>query len=298
MKNKKSKLNLLLTILLFFLTILMSTMKSKTNANNDGFILTPENKQLIYANQILQDKLDEQKKLHKQKIDSLIMVIGTISNYNNMIYSQTLNVDFDTTDFHKYGESDMIIDIINNDSIFKGIDDRTLYASRQLAYQLKKVEDVYQIFKHDKNILRSYPNISPVRVEDFIKVTSPYGWRQHPIYDRLLFHEGIDISAKIGSPVYSTAQGKVVKVMYSKYGYGNRVVVQHAYGFRTVYTHLHNIIVKRGQWVRKNQKIATIGNTGTSTGPHLHYEIRKNGETRDPLGYFYTYMTNDIIAKN
>jgi murein DD-endopeptidase MepM/ murein hydrolase activator NlpD len=84
--------------------------------------------------------------------------------------------------------------------------------------------------------------------------------------------------------------------MYSKYGYGNRVVIKHAYGFETLYAHLDVINVKRGQWVRKNQLIGTVGNTGKSTGAHLHYEIHKNGETRDPLGYFYTSIAEEYLA--
>ena len=129
-------------------------------------------------------------------------------------------------------------------------------------------------------------------------MSSPYGWREHPTEKQVLFHEGIDISANVGSQVFSTAQGRVVKIMYSKYGYGNRILIKHAYGFETLYAHLGVIHVKKGQWVNKNQLIGSVGNTGRSTGPHLHYEIHKNGEPRDPLGYFYTHITDELLAMN
>jgi len=97
----------------------------------------------------------------------------------------------------------------------------------------------------------------------------------------------VDIAAKKGSPVYATAQGRVSEISYSKYGYGNKIVIRHEYGFETLYAHLSVINVRKGQWIKKNQFIGRVGNTGTSTGNHLHYEIKKYNEPRDPLGYFY-----------
>lgn len=140
------------------------------------------------------------------------------------------------------------------------------------------------------------PTIVPIRTEDFINITSPYGWRYHPTMKKTLFHEGIDISAKIGTPVYSTAQGKVVDVTYSPFGYGNKIIIEHAYGFETLYAHLRTIKIREGQLIKKNQLIGTVGSTGLSTGPHLHYEIRTYGKTRDPLGYFYMNITDDLLV--
>ena len=169
---------------------------------------------------------------------------------------------------------------------------------KNLHPELNKLQETSHLFKDNKNAILYYPTIAPVKTQDFIYVSSPYGMREHPTLKKELFHEGIDISAYVGSKVYSTAQGRVVKIMYSKYGYGNRILIKHAYGFETLYAHLGQIKVKKGQWVRKNQLIGTVGNTGRSTGSHLHYEIRKNGEPRDPLGYFYTHITDELLAMN
>jgi len=165
-----------------------------------------------------------------------------------------------------------------------------------LATQLIKLQETSQLFKNNKNAILYYPTISPIKTKDFICLSSPYGMRDHPTEKKVLFHEGVDISANVGSPIYSTAQGTVVKVTYSKYGYGNKVVIKHAYGLETLYAHLGDINVKKGQWVKKNQLIGTVGNTGRSTGPHLHYEIHKYNEPRDPLGYFYTHITDELLA--
>jgi len=176
----------------------------------------------------------------------------------------------------------------------------------ELEKKIKKRDSISQVlginfnseeFQNNDNILY-YPTISPIHTRDFICLSSPYGWRKHPIEKKMLFHEGVDIAANIGSKVYSTAQGRVVKILYSKYGYGNRIVIKHAYGFETLYAHLDVIYVKINQKIKKNQLIGTVGSTGKSTGPHLHYEIRRYNELHNPLKYFYTIISEELLAKN
>ena len=233
----------------------------------------------------------------EQKLKEMEIVAAEIQEYNNILYSQVLGVDYDTTDFHQYRNDSVDFVFMNHDSIFKMVDERAFYAAEMLATQLIKLQETSHLFRDNKNAILYYPTIAPVKTKDFIYVSSPYGMREHPIEKQMIFHEGIDISANVGSDVFSTAQGRVVKIMYSKYGYGNRIVIKHGYGFETLYAHLGNDIkVKKGQWIRKNQLIGSVGNTGRSTGPHLHYEIHKNGEPRDPLGYFYTHMTDELLA--
>lgn len=251
------------------------------------------NQELINENMKLKEEYSEL----VNKLSEMEGVVNEIKEYDNVIYSQILGVDFDTTDFYHY-RSDIDFTLHETDSIFTEVDDRAWYAAEMLATQLTKLQETSHLFKDNKNAILYYPTISPVKTKDFIYVSSPYGMREHPTLKKPLFHEGIDISAYIGSEVYSTAQGKVVDIMYSKYGYGNRILIKHAYGFETLYAHLGNINVKKGQWVKKNQLIGTVGNTGRSTGSHLHYEIHKNGEPRDPLGYFYTHITDELLAMN
>lgn len=143
-------------------------------------------------------------------------------------------------------------------------------------------------------INNTLPTTSPIQTDDFIVITSPYGNRIHPFTKKLAFHKGIDISAKIGSPIYSTAKGVVAEAKYSKYGYGNKIVVEHNYGFETLYAHIDSIYVSVGDTINKNQQIGTVGNTGRSTGPHLHYEIKKNKVLIDPM-VFYKYKTDELI---
>lgn len=175
---------------------------------------------------------------------------------------------------------------INNDSVFF-IDSNTLKNVENYELYFSKLKRDIQ-YLTEKN---EYPNVLPIKPKDLIKITSHYGPRKHPNSDTLVrMHEGVDFSAKIGKPVYSTANGVVVEIKYSPYGYGNRVVIKHKNGFETLYAHLNTIIVKENQIVSKNKKIGTVGNSGNSTGPHLHYEVRKNNIPINPEGYFFSYL--------
>lgn len=274
----------LLLFIVLFVHFLFGSSVSSFEANKESELIS-ENLQI--RNEYI--KLEE--RLFKMEGQ-----LNEVREYNNLIYSQILGIDFDTTNFHLYRNDSARTVFDVHDSLFNEIDERTIHAAEMLALQLEKLQETTSLFKQNKNAILYYPNISPINTVDFIKITSEYGYRTHPIDNVVLFHEGIDISATVGTPIRATAQGRVVEVMYSKYGYGNRVLIKHAYGFETLYAHMDVINVKKGQWLKKGQKIGTVGNSGKSTGPHLHYEIRKNGEPRDPLGYFYTYLTDELLA--
>lgn len=118
-----------------------------------------------------------------------------------------------------------------------------------------------------------------------INKMSGFGYRFHPIHKKMLMHTGIDIGCRIDSEVLSTANGKVVRVQYTKYGYGNNIIIEHSNKYRTLYAHLKKISVKVNQNIKKGQVIGYSGNTGTSTSPHLHYEVIVNNKKVDPILY-------------
>lgn len=136
---------------------------------------------------------------------------------------------------------------------------------------------------------------SPVSSSDYNRISDGFGYRMHPILKQVLFHDGVDISAPIGSDVFATGNGIVKNTYTSDIGYGNRIVINHGNGHTTVYAHLDKILVSRGDYVEKGDIIGTIGNTGRSTGPHLHYEILVNNKPVDPIDYMYSF---NILANN
>jgi murein DD-endopeptidase MepM/ murein hydrolase activator NlpD len=148
------------------------------------------------------------------------------------------------------------------------------------------------------NVLSHIPVSSPLKTPDIRRVSDLYGPRRsHPVLNIPSFHRGIDFSARVGTPVLATAEGTVESVIRSRYGYGNKIILKHDNDYSTVYAHLFEIKVTRGDTVIVGQEIGTVGNSGLSTGPHLHYEIRRNGKPIDPLSLYQINLEEKDTAK-
>lgn len=159
--------------------------------------------------------------------------------------------------------------------------------------QEKSYEELIKLAKNKAKMLASIPAIQPVSNKELRRIASGFGTRIDPIYKTRKMHTGIDFTAPIGAKVYATGDGVIAKVNYDKWGYGTHIVVNHGYGYQSLYAHLSSAKVKPGQKVKRGQLIGNIGSTGKSTGPHLHYEVVKNGQKVNPIGFFY----NDITAE-
>ena len=159
----------------------------------------------------------------------------------------------------------------------------------------KKIEDTW-----DKNqaLFASIPALKPING----RVTSGFGHRHHPIYKRRIHHDGIDFAAPTGTKVYAPGNGVVHYTGYN-FGYGKKVVIDHGFGYKTVYAHLSRSLVKKGQKITRGDVIALSGNTGISTGPHLHYEVHKNNRKINPSAFFFenfapeTFLTAKPASK-
>lgn len=163
--------------------------------------------------------------------------------------------------------------------------------SSQLYVQSKSFDEVFELARNKAEMLASIPAIQPVKDLDLKRITSYFGIRLDPFYKVNKFHQGVDFSAPIGTEVYATGNGKVIMVEKSYWGYGNTIVIDHGFGYKTKYSHLHQFKVKRGETVKRGQLIATLGNTGKSTAPHLHYEVHKNDKPVNPIHFFFNDLT-------
>jgi murein DD-endopeptidase MepM/ murein hydrolase activator NlpD len=162
---------------------------------------------------------------------------------------------------------------------------------RRMYAQSLSLQELTQIARDKENRLASIPAIQPVRLKDLAHIGSGYGWRIDPIYKTSRMHWGIDFNAPIGTEVYATGDGKVIEVETNSWGYGKCIVIEHGYGFRTLYAHLSAFKVKKGDKVKRGDLIGLVGSTGKSTGPHLHYEVEKNGQKVNPIAYFFSDLT-------
>ena len=161
----------------------------------------------------------------------------------------------------------------------------------QLYVQSKSFDEVYKMAKNKEDMLASIPAIQPMSNKDLKRLSSFFGMRTDPIYKVKKFHEGVDFSAPKGTEIYSTGDGVVVSARKSNRHYGNTIKIDHGYGYVTIYAHMQDFSVKKGEHVKRGQVIGTVGNTGKSTAPHLHYEVRKNGRPLNPIHYFFNDLT-------
>jgi hypothetical protein len=161
----------------------------------------------------------------------------------------------------------------------------------QMYVQSKSFDEVFNMAKNKEKMLASIPAIQPVSNKDLRRIGSHFGTRVDPFYKVKKFHAGIDFSAPVGTEVYATGNGIVQQAGRGEGGYGNQVTIGHGYNYSTSYAHLSRIFVKPGQKVMRGQIIGYVGNTGKSTSPHLHYEVRKNGIPMNPIYFFFNDLT-------
>ncbi|MBL7725619.1 MAG: M23 family metallopeptidase [Chitinophagaceae bacterium] len=166
--------------------------------------------------------------------------------------------------------------------------------------QKKSYDEVDELVKNKEKLLSHTPAIQPVSNKDLNRIASGFGYRIDPVYKTTKFHAGLDFSAPQGTPIYATADGTVSTAGNTGNGYGNYVVINHGYGYETLYGHMVRVKARNGQAVKRGEVIGWVGSTGKSTGPHCHYEVHKNGQKIDPIYFFYNDLTPeqfDLILK-
>jgi murein DD-endopeptidase MepM/ murein hydrolase activator NlpD len=161
----------------------------------------------------------------------------------------------------------------------------------RIRSQEKSYEEVDQLVKDKERLLAHTPAIQPVSNKNLKRIASGFGYRIDPIYKTPRLHPGLDFTAPQGTPIYATANGKVEVAGNLGDGYGRHVVINHGYGYKTLYGHMVRIKARVGQAVKRGEVIGWVGSTGKSTGPHCHYEVIKNGSPIDPIYFFYNDLT-------
>ena len=161
----------------------------------------------------------------------------------------------------------------------------------RLERQDKSYNEIAGFIKNKEQLLAATPAIQPVSNKNLGRVASGFGYRIDPVYKTVKFHGGLDFAAPQGTPIYATAAGVVKVAGNLGNGYGNHVVINHGYGYETLYGHMFRINVRPGRSVKRGEIIGYVGSTGKSTGPHVHYEVHKNGRPLDPVYFFYNDLT-------
>lgn len=185
------------------------------------------------------------------------------------------------------------VTVMNENAIVRDIADQLNDITARIAYQFQSYDSIARLIDKQDVKLASIPAIQPVSNKQLDRIASGYGMRIDPVYGTPKMHKGLDFTAPQGTPIYSTGNGIIKEAGRSEGGYGNFVVINHGYGYETLYGHMVRVKARRGQRVKRGEVIGWVGSTGKSTGPHCHYEVHINGNAVDPVYFFY----NDLNAE-
>lgn len=236
------------------------------------------------------DNLELSINLMQIKVSELNKTINNIMEKDKAIrlYSNLPENDININELGTGGRVNRKLYIDNDNSKrstqLTKIDESLTQISKEIQSEVISYENLTEILKEKKQKLDATPTIAPLK--DNAYISSPYGKRIDPFTGRISMHDGIDFAARIGTPIYATADGKV---KYARYigGYGYTIKINHSFGYSTIFGHMSKMKAKKGQNVKRGDLIGYIGNTGRSTGPHLHYEIRYNKRPVNPSKYMW-----------
>ncbi|MGD9931777.1 MAG: M23 family metallopeptidase [Mangrovibacterium sp.] len=279
--NFKAKLPRLL--LLFSASLMMSIIITVVFLQ---FYETPKTRSLKRENQRLQTQYE----LMFKNLENVEKVLADLQQRDDNLYRVIFEADPIPNSIRKAGFGG-----INKYAQLESMDNSELVIktarkldiiSKQAYVQSKSYDEVLTLALGKEKMLASIPAVMPVSNKDLKRTASGWGFRIHPIYKIRRFHYGMDFTAPIGTEIYATGDGIVKDVQTSRTGYGRWIVIDHGFGYETLYGHMNEFNVKVGQAVKRGSVIGYVGNAGTSSGPHLHYEVHKNGKAVNPQ-YFY-----------
>ena len=237
----------------------------------------------------------------KDKLNQISLVMADLQNRDDNIYRVIFEAEPIPNSIRKAGYGGVnryeALKGYNNSDLIINTTKKLDQISKQLYIQSKSFDEIIELAKRKSEMLAAIPAIQPVSNKNLSRMASGFGPRIDPIYKTKKFHAGMDFSAKTGTPIYATGNGKVIRVRKSRKGYGNHVKIDHGYGYITLYAHMQKYIVKKGQKVKRGEVIGYVGNTGKSVAPHLHYEVHKNGKKVNPVNFFYNDLTSEEYEK-
>ncbi len=247
---------------------------------------------------ILKDQLDDYREgfeLMDRQIQQLQQQMGELETRDNKVYRAIFEANpipdsARAKDLAKKAEISLV-QRLSNDALVGGMMAQLNTLSARAAYQSKSYSEIDEMIKNKEKLLAAIPAIQPVSNKDLRKIASGFGSRIDPVYKVSKFHAGLDFTAQQGTPIYATADGRVKEANFDDGGYGNHVVINHGFGYETLYGHMVRIKARVGHLVKRGEVIGWVGNTGKSTGPHCHYEVHKNGTPVDPVYFFYNDLT-------
>ena len=226
-----------------------------------------------------------------RKMQQIESVLDNLQDRDNQIYRVIFEANPISEDVRKagFGGVNRYADLegFENSELVVSTTKRMEILSKQVVVQSKSLDEIQRMALDKEVLLSAIPSIQPINNEDLRRMATGYGWRTDPFTKTRRKHKGMDFSAPTGTPIYATSDGKVIRVDGRAPGYGKHIRIDHGFGYVTLYAHLSQYNVRRGQEVKRGDVIGFVGNTGRSVAPHLHYEIRKDGVAVNPINFYY-----------
>ena len=299
-KVKNSKFGFLKNLLMLFIPVLIMSIGFSFVILS--FFKTPN--EILLQKEI--NQLTAEYKKIENKIVSTEKTLNELSEKDAKIYRIMLDASPISDDIRLagYGGVDKYskLENLHSTEMIIDISKKTDQLIKKLGIQSKSLDELFFLAIEHSEKIQCIPAIEPLSKKDYSRISSGFGPRIDPHYKIRKMHTGTDFAAPTGTPVYATGNGKIIEaVNRSRGGYGKFIVIDHGYGYKTQYAHLSKLAVNNGQNVKRGELIGYVGNTGKSTSPHLHYEVRVNNKKVNPIDYFYNDLTieeYDQMRKN
>ena len=235
------------------------------------------------------------------KLDNMEVLVADMEQRDNDLYRMIFDAEPIPSSVRRSGFSNIdryasLYGYINSEQVVNASKKLDIIAS-QLYNQSVSYDEIFELARDKANMLACIPAILPLKESEIKYISSYFGSRPDPIYMVTKFHSGMDFSAQLGTEAYATGDGVVLEVEQNQWGYGNLVVIDHGYGYKTRYAHLQKILVRKGQKVKRGQRVGLIGDSGKTTGVHLHYEVLKNDVAIDPIHFFSSDLSPEEYEK-
>ena len=254
------------------------------------FFPSPREKQLLKEKETIQSQME----VLNSQVDQMQIVMADLQQRDDNLYrvlfgAEPIPLSIRQGTQRKIDYYEQIAQMTNS-QLTADLTLKVDMLEKELYVQAKSYDEILELTKTKEIRMENIPSIQPVMNKDLKRVASGYGMRIDPVYHVRRFHQGMDFTAPTGTEIFATGNAKVEFAGW-KQGYGNTVILDHGYGYKTLYAHCYKILVRKGQRVRRSDVIALVGNTGKSTGPHLHYEVRLNGRAVDPRNYYFNDLS-------
>lgn len=288
---ERNRFTVLSNFILFLLASIFAGVVSLFILLNTDTLHTP--KELLQAREI--ENFELQYELLNKKLEQIEEVISNVEDRDNNLYRVYFEASPIPEEQRKMGFGGINrykeLEGYENSKLIINTTKRLEILTKQLVVQSRSLEEIESLAKRKEELLGAMPSIQPIHKSDLKRMASGFGYRTDPFTKKRRFHQGMDFTAPKGTPVYASGDGIIGRADNRAAGYGKHIRIDHGFGYISLYAHLSQYNVKRRQKVKRGDVIGYVGSTGRSVGPHLHYEIFKDGRRVNPLNYYSGNLT-------